>query len=60
MKYIFSTGCLYYLPIEEIFLLAREARFDGCEVVIDQRFMSDGAAPDGAAYLECLERRARR
>ena len=42
MKYIFSTGCLYYLPIEEIFLLAREARFDGCEVVIDQRFMSDG------------------
>ena len=42
MKYIFSTGCLYYLPIEEICLLAREARFDGCEVVIDQRFMSDG------------------
>lgn len=42
MKYIFSTGCLYHLPIEEIFLLASEARFDGCEVVIDQRFMSDG------------------
>ena len=42
MKYIFSTGCLYHLPIEEIFLLAREAVFDGCEVVIDQRFMSDG------------------
>ncbi len=42
MKYLFSTGCLYHLPIEEIFLLASEARFDGCEVVIDQRFMSDG------------------
>jgi len=42
MKYIFSTGCLYHLPIEEIFLLASEAGFDGCEVVIDQRFMSDG------------------
>lgn len=42
MKYIFSTGCLYILPIEEIFLLAQEAGFDGCEIVIDQRFMSDG------------------
>jgi sugar phosphate isomerase/epimerase len=42
MKYIFSTGCLYTYPIEEIFLLAREGGFDGCEVVIDQRFMSDG------------------
>ncbi len=42
MKYIFSTGCLFHLPIEEIFLLAREAHFDGCEVVIDQHFMSDG------------------
>lgn len=42
MKYIFSTGCLYHLPIEEIFLLAREGGFDGCELVIDQRFMNDG------------------
>ena len=42
MKYIFFFFFLYHLPIEEIFLLAREAHFDGCEVVIDQRFMSDG------------------
>lgn len=52
MKYIFSTGCLYHLPIEEIFILASEGGFDGCELVIDQRFMSDG-------YLErvqeCIE-----
>jgi sugar phosphate isomerase/epimerase len=52
MKYLFSTGCLYHLPIEEIFILAAQARFDGCEIVVDQRFMDDG-------YLErvqtCLE-----
>jgi len=52
MKYLFSTGCLYHLPIEEIFILASEGGFDGCELVIDQRFMNDG-------YLErvqgCLE-----
>jgi sugar phosphate isomerase/epimerase len=54
MKYIFSTGCLYYLPIEEIFLLAREACFDGCEVVIDQRFMSDGYLDRVVACLDIL------
>lgn len=48
MRYIFSTGCLYHLPIEEIFYLSREAGFDGCEVVIDQKFMSDG-------YLERVQ-----
>ncbi len=48
MNYVFSTGCLYYLPIEEIFLLAREGGFDSCELVVDHHFMSDG-------YLERVQ-----
>lgn len=54
MRYIFSTGCLYHLPIEEIFILAAEAQFDGCEVVVDQRFMSDGYLDRVQACLEIL------
>jgi len=54
MKYIFSTGCLYHLPIEEIFVLAREGGFDGCELVIDQRFMSDGYLDRVQACIEIL------
>jgi len=54
MKYIFSTGCLFYLPIEEIFVLAREGGFDGCELVIDQRFMSDGYLDRVQACTEIL------
>jgi len=54
MKYVFSTGCLYHLPIEEIFLLAREGGFDGCEVVIDQRFMNDGYLDRVQACREIL------
>ena len=54
MKYIFSTGCLYHLPIEEIFILAREGGFDGCELVIDQRFMSDGYLDRVQACLDIL------
>ena len=38
MKILFSTGCLYYLPTKEVFSLAQEAGFDGCELVIDRRF----------------------
>jgi sugar phosphate isomerase/epimerase len=38
MKILFSTGCLHYLPMRDTFLLAREAGFDGCELVIDRRF----------------------
>jgi sugar phosphate isomerase/epimerase len=52
MKILFSTGCLYYLPTREIFLLAQEAGFDGCELVIDRRF-NDSRSIDAA--VECLE-----
>jgi len=38
MKIIFSTGCLFYLPIKDIFELAAEAGFDGCELVINNHF----------------------
>lgn len=54
MKYIFSTGCLFHLPIEEIFYLAGEGGFDGCELVIDQRFMSDGYLDRVQACMEIL------
>lgn len=37
MKVLFSTGCLYYLPLKEIFSLAKEAGFDGCELLIDRQ-----------------------
>jgi sugar phosphate isomerase/epimerase len=50
MKILFSTGCLYYLPTRDIFLLAREAGFDGCELVIDKRF-NDSRTIDTA--IEC-------
>lgn len=50
MNILFSTGCLYYLPMRDAFLLAREAGFDGCELVLDRRF-NDSRSIDAA--LEC-------
>lgn len=50
MKILFSTGCLFYLPTRDTFLLAKEAGFDGCELVIDRRF-NDSRHID--AVLEC-------
>ncbi|HEY3276717.1 MAG TPA: sugar phosphate isomerase/epimerase [Syntrophorhabdaceae bacterium] len=38
VKILFSTGCLYYLPIRDIFTIAGEAGFEGCDLVIDSRF----------------------
>jgi sugar phosphate isomerase/epimerase len=52
MKILFSTGCLFYLPTRDIFLLAQEAGFEGCELVIDRRF-NDSRFIDTA--LECSE-----
>ncbi|HBA55788.1 sugar phosphate isomerase/epimerase family protein [Syntrophorhabdus aromaticivorans] len=52
MKVLFSTGCLFYLPMRDIFLLAKEAGFDGCELVIDGRF-NDSRHID--VMLECLD-----
>lgn len=52
MKILFSTGCLYYLPTRDVFLLAEEAGFDGCELVIDRRF-NDSRSIDIA--IQCLE-----
>lgn len=34
MNILFSTGSLYHLPLKEIFLIAREAGFDGCDLVV--------------------------
>jgi len=52
MKILFSTGCLYYLPMKDVFHLAREAGFDGCELVIDRRF-NDSHSIDTA--IQCRE-----
>jgi len=49
MKILFSTGCLFHLPIENIFFYAKEAGFDGCDLLIDTKFDSDG-------YLERVQR----
>lgn len=38
MKILFSTGSLFFLPIEEVFPLLKEAGFDGCDLVIDGKF----------------------
>lgn len=38
MKILFSTGCLFHLPLEEIFGLAAEAGFDGCDLVVNTSF----------------------
>jgi sugar phosphate isomerase/epimerase len=38
MKILLSTGSLFYLPIKDIFLIARDTGFDGCDLVIDRNF----------------------
>lgn len=52
MKILFSTGCLYYLPTKDVFQLAKDAGFDGCELVIDRRF-NDSHSIDTA--VQCRE-----
>jgi len=54
MKILFSTGCLYYLPIKDVFLLAAEAGFDGCDLVIDGRFNDPHYIESVVACLEIL------
>jgi sugar phosphate isomerase/epimerase len=38
MKILFSTGCLFHLPLEETFRLAADAGFDGCDLVVNRDF----------------------
>lgn len=52
MKILFSTGCLFYLPIRNIFELAAEAGFDGCELVINTHFNQKGYID---VVKECVE-----
>lgn len=42
MKILFSTGSLFHLPLKEIFLLARQTGFDGCDLVIQQHLDHQG------------------
>ena len=52
LKILFSTGSLNRLPIIEVFSIARDAGFDGCELVVSKRF-------DKPEYIDevikCLE-----
>ena len=36
MKILFSSGTLYQWPLKEIFSLAKEAGFDGCDLVVNR------------------------
>ncbi len=38
MQILFSTGSIPHLPISEVFLIVKEAGFDGCELVVGQDF----------------------
>ena len=38
MQILFSTGSVPYLPIRDVFLIVKEAGFDGCELVIGKEF----------------------
>ncbi len=51
MNILFSTGSLYYLPLKEIFLVAKEAGFDGCDLVITGGF---GYAHYREILQECI------
>ncbi len=52
MKILFSTGCLFYLPVKDIFELAGEAGFDGCELVVNANFNQPNYVD---RVKECLE-----
>jgi sugar phosphate isomerase/epimerase len=36
MKILFSSGTLYHWPLKEVFRLAKETGFDGCDLVINR------------------------
>jgi len=52
MKILFSTGSLFYLPIKDIFSIAKEAGFEGCDLLIDQNFNDDCYID---TVIECLD-----
>ncbi len=52
MRILLSTGSLSYLPIEDVFDIAGQAGFDGCELVIGDHF-------DDAGYMERVEEAVR-
>jgi sugar phosphate isomerase/epimerase len=51
MEVLCSTGSLSRLPIREVFLIAKEAGFDGCELVVGKNFNRAGYKDE---VLECL------
>jgi sugar phosphate isomerase/epimerase len=51
MEILCSTGSLSHRPIQEVFLIAKEAGFDGCELVVGKNFNRPGFQ---AEVAECL------
>lgn len=54
MKVLFSTGSLGHRPIREVFLLAKEAGFDGCELVVGKDFNRPGYKDEVAECINIL------
>jgi sugar phosphate isomerase/epimerase len=54
MQVLLSTGSLGHRPIREIFLLAREAGFDGCELVVGKNFNRSKYKDEVAECLNIL------
>ncbi len=52
VKVLFSTGSLGHMPIKEVFLIAKEAGFDGCEFVVGKNFNRSGYKDE---VLSCRE-----
>jgi sugar phosphate isomerase/epimerase len=51
VRILFSTGSIKHLPLEEVFELAREAGFDGCDLVIGREFNDSNYR---CKVLDCL------
>jgi sugar phosphate isomerase/epimerase len=54
MKVLFSTGCLYYLPVRDVFAIAARAGFEGCDLVVDARFNNGSFIDEVRGCLEIL------
>ena len=54
MKILFSTGCLFHLPVRDVFTIAEKAGFEGCDLVIDARYNDDRYIDKARECLEIL------
>ena len=50
MKILFSTGCLFHLPVRDVFLIAKKAGFEVQEQGVEVKFV-----PDKDDLKKCFE-----